>query len=280
MSYTDSTMELSQPTASDRRDVQPAGISLAAALSVILAPVAAAASVLIVLRVPLSFVWILGVALALLLMAMRVIVGAKTVSAQFAKITIPAVLFFLSTHAQLVFIENTLYKNFFAVLLLVVYFFYFRAVFVLRFFPEKYPAGTLAGYATMQSFIGIFFLAAALYGLHIFLHVEMWLLLLIGCAYGAIIAGMLSWWNGMAKRNAHAYVGIFFPFFFTTFSIFFLWPTSFYVNAFLVMSLSFLLHLFLVTILKEDVLDFRSVYRYGYGIVLLIIIVLATAQWS
>lgn len=191
----------------------------------------------------------------------------------------PLVIFFLSSCAQLYFLDNRWYTLALTALVGANAWLFCRAVVAYLYFPAKYPAATLSGLVSVLLLLSVFFGTGSAYALRVFLHPSLWLLIVLAVISWAAAFWTLGVWYALSARQLAWYivVGALTAVELQTVTLF--WPTSFYVVAFVLMSFTYLMHLSLLRAFGKSVLTPAVWARHVYAVIALDALVLWSARW-
>jgi hypothetical protein len=195
-------------------------------------------------------------------------------------IALPIIIFDISALAQFFYLDNPVYQYGFIVGAFMMRVLYWSAVRAYRFYPERYPVATLSGLLGPVLSGSFFFALSALYGTRIFVSPS-WtiiaaLLVLLVIAH----VWALSYWVQLTGRQLHTFR--------VAASVLLLqvslglmtWPTSVYVCAFVGVTIWFMMQRTLPMIIRGERVASGAFFRYGYGMLAVLFIVLLTARWT
>lgn len=98
---------------------------------------------------------------------------------------------------QLLFVVNTVFL-----------YFYFRTIYNFLVLPKNYKEGSLENISSYGNFLAFYFIASSIYGMRIFLNIDIWLLLLIALVFISLIVYQMLWVNRINLRIGLLYLAI------------------------------------------------------------------------
>jgi hypothetical protein len=203
----------------------------------------------------------------------------RKLNKRFFNFLIAPLIFFLSSFSFLLFVENALVYRIAAIGSAFLLFLFLDQVLNYFYFSFKYQPYTLESFSFYTNIFAVFFLSTSLFSALIFLHYNRFLIAAIGLLFIGLMAYQIFWVNKISWAKSHLFVFII-PLCLTELflAISYL-PTSFFVNAFLISILFYLMiglsrQFLLETINRKNVIYYLSISAAA------IVAILATAQWS
>jgi hypothetical protein len=153
---------------------------------------------------------------------------------------------------------------------------YFRLIFGYWF--KKSDRTALKEVSAYGSFLTVFFLGSALYGLFSYLNLTIWILMLAGLGLIILLAAFILWWHEIPLRSLAVVVPLIgLMLFELAWAIIFL-PVKYYIAGF-ILAVNFYLAVNIISYYYQGNLSKNIIWRYlgfGFGCVAL---VLLTSRW-
>ena len=83
---------------------------------------------------------------------------------------------------------------------------YFRTIYNFLILPKNYKSGSLENISSYGNFLAFYFIASAMYGMQVFLNIDIWLLLLIALVFIGLIIYQMLWVNRIDPRQGVLYL--------------------------------------------------------------------------
>ncbi len=157
-------------------------------------------------------------------------------------------------------------------------FLFLEDIFYYFFRVKKYQVYSLENISSYVNLVSFFFFASSMYGLVIFLKLDVWILSLGVALAVFLLAYQTMRINGLSWRSSWLYLLIIVLVCVEIFWTIGFWPTSFYING-LFLSLVFYLILNLTRYQILNKLERKIVARYLIISLVVVLITLGTARW-
>ncbi|MFA6410067.1 MAG: hypothetical protein WCW26_00615 [Candidatus Buchananbacteria bacterium] len=230
-----------------------------------------------IIRVPKQIYWLGPLALTLLIISIWQLTGLLK-SKKFLRFSITPVFLFSSGLLFLLFLEGTITKQLFSVVLVVLLGVFLEVIFVWFHLRPKYQPNALENISAHLNLITIFLTACGFFSLIVFLNISVWVLALGFFVISAILNYQLIWISGTTWSVGYPYITAITVAITEIFLAASFLPTSFYVSG-LIVTVSYYLMTGLAQNWLIDIKEARVVKRYLLIGVVSLIIILITAKW-
>lgn len=115
-------------------------------------------------------------------------------------------LFFLCTITLSLIIPNTAVIQILFFINIIFQYFYFRIIFYYLIHESKYKKGSLENISSYGNFLIYYYLASSIFGLHVYLGVKIWLLMLFLLIATALIIYQVLWVNRIEIQRGILYI--------------------------------------------------------------------------
>ncbi len=219
----------------------------------------------------------LGVAIILWLILWQLL-GQKAKDMDLWNFLITPLLLTWGAQSFLLFVESELIKHAVIITAALLVWFFINNIFLYRFRPQKYQAYSLENISNYINIIAFWFWFTSLFGFIILIDLSLWYLLPAAFVITAVLYYQMIWINKLEIKELWPYALVISVIAVEAFWAMSFWPTGFYVNGVVITTLYyFLAGLSRLHILGN--LDKKSFLRHLAFSLIILIIILITAQW-
>lgn len=221
---------------------------------------------------------LIGAGLIILFFALWLIIRTNKKDA--VQIMILPVLFYASISGAMLFLDSANIRQAIAILASILLGVYIKILFDFFNRPTNYQAYSLENYASFINIITSFFAFFIINGFRLFFNTPLWLLFIFMIIVLIFLFYNYYWTTKLQRSVVRPYLYASVAIMIQVYWAFTLLPTGIFVNAFLLMMHYFILADISRRLLLSDHLERRIFTRYAIAYVLILLLTLATAQWS
>ena len=230
------------------------------------------------LQTPKQIFWIVFLVIVFVILSVWQLTNRKLLNKKFWQFIITPVLLVVNGVLFLVFLDSTIIRQIFLIILVVGIWTYFEVVYLWLHSRPKYQPHSLENISTHLNLLTIFLSASGLFSLIIFFGLSQWALALIFVIISGLLTHQMVWASGATLRSDWPYVFVITLAVTQVFIAVSFLPTSIYVNG-LVITLAYYV---MTGISRNWLLDIKNnkvIRRYLTISFVSLVVILATAKW-